>query len=180
MKSKSYSAFTLVEMLVVMGILIILMSMSVVGGRFALQRANRIKHQNAADQVYVALQSYYADNREYPSVADLPSNNMSGLMNALSDYTDNGAWDGGSDATYYYIVDPTQQYVLVCVSLGGYNDESEQGWYCNGNGFGALPSGSNPIRNSYLSHTDGAAIFTAWPTTNGLKGNWNSTTRSWQ
>ncbi len=177
MRNKSYSAFTLVEMLVVMGILIILMSMSVVGGRFALQRANRIKHQSAADQIYVALQSYYADNREYPSIANISPNNMSGLMNALSDYTDNGAWNGGSDATYYYIVDPTQQYVLVCVSLGGYNDESKQGWYCNGNGFGALPQNS-PVTNSYLSHTDGQGIFVSgWP---GIKGNWDSTSRSWQ
>lgn len=173
--SKSYSAFTLVEMLVVMGIIVILMSMSIVGGRFALQRANRIKHTNSADQIYVALQSYYADNREFPSVADGASS-MASLMNLLNDYTDAGAWDGGSDATYYYAVDGTQQIVLVCVSLGGVNDESKQGWYCNGNGLGTLPSATNPVKNSYISHEEGQMIFNSFT----VHQNWDSTSRSWK
>lgn len=172
---KSYLAFTLVEMLVVMGILVILMSMSVVGGRFALQRANRIKHQSAADQIYIALQSYYADNREYPSSSDGVTS-MQTLMNKLKDYTDTGAWEGGSDATYYYAIDGTQQYVLVCVSLGGVNDESKQGWYCNGNGIGVLPTTTNPIKNSYLSHDEGQMVFNSFP----IHQNWDSTSRSWK
>jgi hypothetical protein len=158
-----------------MGILVILMSMSVVGGRFALQRANRIKHQNAVDQVYTALQSYYADNREYPSRTEAQS--MDNLtQNLLGDYMDYGAWDGGSDATFYYEVDSTQQVVLVCVALGGVNDESKQGWYCNGNGFGVLPSTTNPVPNSYVSNTDGQTLFTSFT----IVGNWESTSRSWQ
>ena len=56
-----------------------------------------------------------------------------------------GGFDGGSNATYYYITDDyDQQFVLVCVSLGGIDDEGERGFYCHGSGIGMLPE-HNPI-----------------------------------
>jgi hypothetical protein len=51
---------------IVMGIIIILMAVGIASGRFAIRRANKIEHQNAAEQIYQAAQSYYSDNREYP------------------------------------------------------------------------------------------------------------------
>lgn len=134
-REKTYSAFTLVEMLIVMGIVVILMAVGISSGRFAIQRANKIEHQNSADQIYQGLQSYYTDNREFP---DEPTEGgvETLVTTTLADYIDE--FDGGSDATYYYAVDTTNQEILVCVSLGGLADANNLGFYCNGNGFGSL------------------------------------------
>ncbi len=152
----SYPAFTLVEMLVVMGILVILMAMGIAAGRFAIQRANRVQHQNAADQIYQGLQSYYADNREFPSESDFGGFDTAlASGGALETYVDQGAFDGGSDATFYYAVDETGQSVLVCVSHGGHDDENNLGGYCQGNGFSVLPlSGSVKVANKSLDDSE--------------------------
>lgn len=145
MKSlKSFKGFTLVEMLVVMGILIILMTMGIAAGRFAISRANQIQHQNAADQLYQGLQSYYADNREFPQQSEFISwgNALSGT-GVLAKYVDNSSFDGGSDATFYYGVDSVGQAVLVCTTFGGQDDTQGRGGYCNGNGFGVIPTGGS-------------------------------------
>lgn len=152
----TYPAFTLVEMLVVMGILVILMTMGIAAGRFAIQRANRVQHQNAADQLYQGLQSYYAEQREFPSEADFVDFETAlGTGGALEAYVDQQAFDGGSDATYYYATDDTGQSALVCVSFGGQADENGLGGYCNGNGFGSLPtSGSTKVSNKTLDDSE--------------------------
>lgn len=151
--NKSYKGFTLVEMLVVMGILVILMTMGIFAGRFAIQRANRVQHQSAADQIYQGLQSYYADNREYPSTDDFGDFGTAlDTGGALDGFIDTNAFDGGSDATYYYSVDTTGQNVLICVTYGGFNDENDLGGYCNGNGFGVLPEGAgSPVAKKELT-----------------------------
>ena len=133
---KRLKAFTLVEMLIVMGIIIILMAIGIASGRFAIQRANKIEHQNAAENIYQALQSYYSDNREYPGkddggmiVATLMDDTVLGL------YVDD--FEGGSEATYAYVVDPSGQEILVCVTYGGEADVNNVGIYCAGNGIGS-------------------------------------------
>jgi prepilin-type N-terminal cleavage/methylation domain-containing protein len=153
---RKYEAFTLVEMLVVMGILVILMTMGIAAGQFAIQRANRVQHQNAADQIYQGLQSAYADNREFPSEADFVDFETAlGTGGALEQYVDQEGFDGGSDATFYYAVDDTGQSALICVSFGGQADENGLGGYCNGNGFGSLPlSGSTKVSNKTLDDSE--------------------------
>lgn len=142
MRKRFYEAFTLVEMLIVMGILIILMVIGITAGRFAINRANDVAHQSAVDNIYQGLQAYYTDEREFPgaTTVDLllgPAGSCDGDVNALCDYLDSGAFKGGTEATYYYFVDSEQQQsVLVCVTLGGLDDARERGLYCNGNGFG--------------------------------------------
>ena len=142
MSKRFYEAFTLVEMLIVMGILIILMVIGITAGRFAINRANDVAHQNAVDNIYQGLQAYYTDEREFPAATTVdvllgPAGNCDSGTNPLCDYLDSGAFKGGTEATYYYFVDPVQQQsVLVCVSLGGLDDARERGLYCNGNGFG--------------------------------------------
>ena len=138
MRKTLYEAFTLVEMLIVMGILIILMAVGITAGRFAINRANDVAHQNAADQIYTALQAYYTDNREFPNTT--PAYTTSTLIGTSStsplwDYLDQGSFDGGTDATYVYVVGNNDQSTLVCVSLGGVEDEKNRGYYCTGNGF---------------------------------------------
>jgi type II secretory pathway pseudopilin PulG len=131
-RENKYLAFTLVEMLIVMGIVVILMAVGIASGRFAIQRANRIEHQNAADQIYQGLQSYYTDNRQFP---DEPASVSALVTTDLAEYIDE--FDGGSEATYMYAVDSTNQEMLVCVSLGGVGDANQLGYYCNGNAFGS-------------------------------------------
>ena len=68
MKRATYKAFTLIEMLIVMGILVILMVVGVAAGRFAIDRANQIAHQNGATQLYQALQSHFTDYGRFPRI----------------------------------------------------------------------------------------------------------------
>jgi prepilin-type N-terminal cleavage/methylation domain-containing protein len=139
-KKTNYKGFTLVEMLIVMGILAILMAIGVAVGRFAIQRANNIQHNSAAEQLSQAVASYYVDNRKYPAETNMAGTGFGTNAGPLDPYID-AEFDGGSDATYYYYTDSTQQSYLVCVSYGGVSDTAQLGGYCTGNGFGSLPSG---------------------------------------
>lgn len=171
--SKRYSAFTLVEMLIVMGILIILMAVGITAGRFAINRANDVAHQNAADQIYTALQAYYTDAREFPIVTgelvDFGTAIAEGGL--LYDYMSEGEFTGGTDATFYYYTDTTtQQEVLICVSLGGLDDATDRGYYCTGNAFGStgVPGG---IANKSID-PEGAVPPSGYPGGAATAGEW--------
>lgn len=152
MNKKVYGAFTLVEMLVVMGILIILMVVGISAGSFALNRASDVAHRNAADQLYEGLQAYYVDHRSYPepneckdeagaAVACTPEALMRD-PDMLGGYMDLGAFSGGSGATFIYFVGGpnNDQAVLVCVTMRGTWETNvgrdDSAVYCAGNGFG--------------------------------------------
>lgn len=167
MRKRKYEAFTLIEMLIVMGILIILMVVGITSGRFAINRANDVAHQNAADQIYQALQAYYTDNRVFPSQADPYTliGDVGEETAALNQYMDAGAFNGGTEATYYYFVeDVSQQSVLVCVTNGGIEDERERGLYCTGNGFGDteldLPGGTSGADVTEKTIEVGTVVYT--------------------
>ncbi len=152
--NKKYSGFTLVEMLIVMGIIIILTVVGITAGRFAINRANDVAHRNAVDQVYTSLQAYYTDEREYPfnGVGDSACDGaMCSLKELVGDqdmvgllvpYIDANSFDGGTTATYYYGVggDAGNQATLVCVTLRGPAIENKThpdgAVYCAGNGIG--------------------------------------------
>lgn len=134
MDRKTYKAFTLIEMLIVMGILIILMVIGVAAGRFAINRANDIAHQNGANQIYQALQAYYTDKGSFPQTTESISS-MIADPNSLGKYMDTGAFKGGSEASYFYFTNANKQAALVCVTLGGLKDDTRKGVVCVGNGF---------------------------------------------
>jgi hypothetical protein len=46
-------------------------------------------------------------------------------------------FEGGSEATYAYVVDDSGQETLVCVTYGGKADINDVGIYCAGNGIGS-------------------------------------------
>ncbi len=135
--NRKYSGFTLVEMLIVMGIIIILMAVGITAGRFAINRANDVAHQDAADKLFVAVQAYMTDEREYPDADVLESDWETALGDdgALNSYLSSGEFEGGTDATYYYWTDTKS--AMVCVSKGGIADEDGRGFYCTGNGINA-------------------------------------------
>lgn len=177
---RKYSAFTLVEMLIVMGILIILMAVGITAGRFAINRANDVAHQNAADQIYTALQAYYTDNREYPDLDAMPdfgtgmaSGTTPGVLNK---YMGDGEFTGGTDATFYYWIGDLGQSVLVCVSKGGQGDETLRGFYCTGNGFGATASTIETKEvdpNEQPDGTPGGVTF-------DMQQDWDGTAKEWE
>ena len=157
--NRKYSGFTLVEMLIVMGIVIILMAVGIAAGRFAINRANDVTHKNAVDQIVTSLQAYYTDEREYPTDNNCGDSESSGTGTCtvaelvgdmdgggLVPYIDKGSFDGGSKATYYYAVggDGGNQAFLVCVTLRGIAEDmfagpdtrSDAAVYCNGTGLG--------------------------------------------
>jgi|GEM_PF-927793 len=146
--NRKYSGFTLVEMLIVMGIIIILMAVGITAGRFAINRANDVAHQNAADQLFVAAQSFMTDEREYPLITNFATS-MACQDNpatpCLGQYLSTGEFRGGTDATFAYWTNDAQGAALVCVSLGGTNDNEDRGWYCTGNGFSSETSGPGSI-----------------------------------
>ncbi len=136
--NRKYSGFTLVEMLIVMGIIIILMAVGITAGRFAINRANDVAHQDAADKLFVAAQAYMTDFREYPEVADWDvalANGVACGTPCLEEYLSAGEFEGGTDTTFYYWTDTKS--ALVCVALGGPGDEDGRGYYCTGNGINA-------------------------------------------
>lgn len=172
---KRLKAFTLVEMLIVMGIIIILMAVGIASGRFAIRRANKIEHQNAAENIYQAMQSYYTDNREYPC-KDMPTGvdcTVDYLMTGdgtnpgpLQPYYDD--FDGGSEATYMYLLTTAAgaQEAIVCVTYGGDADGNQLGIYCTGNGIGSDSMGVTvpSIKDLEFGITDyyiAAGLFTA-------------------
>jgi len=182
--NKKYSGFTLVEMLIVMGIIIILTVVGITAGRFAINRANDVAHRNAVDQLFTSLQAYYTDEREYPSsdgdcgtstvcTPELLVGPVGENDGYLVPYIDKDAFDGGSAATYWYFVggDGGDQSVLVCVSLRGLaaenKDRDDGEIYCNGNGFGAedIPPVTGKDNLIEDLHTDSITVFDETGTT---------------
>lgn len=157
---RRYKGFTLVEMLIVMGILIILMAIGIFVGRYAIQKSQDVKHKDAARNLYAALVKYKIDNKAYPGIGGCSGCiereffsyalgfNGTPDQHVLKDYLEEeSGFDGGTDATFYYAVDEyDRQFAIVCVSLGGIDDESERGFFCVGDGIGYLPE-SGPVND---------------------------------
>lgn len=152
----NYKGFTLIEVLIVMGILVILAAIGIGAGRYAINRADRIYHQDMADKLFEALVKYKLDYGEYPKLGSCgtcieeqffaEALGYKGVNAVLKPYIEDGTFDGGTDATYYYHVDPVSaQFVIVCVSLGGVDDETGRGHYCTGDGIGHEPT-QNPLK----------------------------------
>lgn len=186
-RKNSYGAFTLVEMLIVMGILIVLMVIGITAGRFAINRANDVAHQNAADQIYQGLQAYYTDNRVYPGAAEcgVEGCTVESLMGDVANpgilgaYLDSGAFNGGTKASFFYFVDgDNQQTVLVCVTLGGTATDTGQlrGVYCNGNGFGAAGLVSGQVVSEKSMMDMNSAVVTAIIEDTDARSDWDGKT----
>jgi prepilin-type N-terminal cleavage/methylation domain-containing protein len=166
---KKTKGFTLIELLIVMGILVILIGISVTVGRWAIRRSNRIEHMDAVRNLEVALLSFKNENGFVPKVLWCGADNApvcyseeffrkafkgtDDLPDILTEYLEQSPFNGGGDATYYYTTDDLGQYFIICVSLGGQDDEYEGGFYCSGAGLGFLPEGS-PITKQEIEPDD--------------------------
>jgi prepilin-type N-terminal cleavage/methylation domain-containing protein len=72
-KRRRGMAFTLVELLVVMGIIAILAAVVIAGISSALRFAKRTKANATAVQIQTAMQNYYAEYGVYPTQANFPA-----------------------------------------------------------------------------------------------------------
>lgn len=131
----SYKGFTLVEMLIVMGILILLMALGIGGGRLALQNAADVATQSAVKQIYEAAQAYMTKNGKFPIATTGGTKTVKTIATVdLKDYME--SFDGGNDTTFYYVTNSSGDYILVCAILGGKQDATDsRGGVCDGNAF---------------------------------------------
>lgn len=179
-KNSKYSGFTLVELLIVMAVIIILLAIGLLSGRAAIERANRLRHQNNVAELYKALSAYYVDNNSYPSANDsntlyaqdelaAPGGAFTSLFvgtNApLNEYLDGEIDGGGMAARYYYYTGDNNQIVLVCYEAIG---KAFAG--CDGNGLGTLPSGAVINDKQFENSPDTLEL----PTTNALVSTWEN------
>ncbi len=147
-------AFTLIELLLVMGILVILIGMSIIVARASVRKSTQVHHMSAAEELERVLINYKNKNKEVPQIGTCGNCieeelfayglGYKGSDPILKEFIEEFPFDGGSDATYYYATDDIGQFFVVCVSLGGIDDENHFGYYCTGSGIGFVPE-SSPI-----------------------------------
>lgn len=169
---KKYKGFTLVELLIVMGIIAVLAVLGVAVARFAIQRSNNIQHTDAVKELVRTAALYNGDYQEYPDPASFTE-----LLTTVNTYSD--AFDPGGNATYYYFVSADKKKYLFCVSFGGWADVDDQGGYCDGDGIGELPEG---VVNKISAKELGNPLFTnrvELRKTLGVWSNWDSDAATW-
>src|SRR5207248_9926739 len=66
---KQANAFTLVELLVVIGIIAILMGLLFAGGRAVQEQAKRTQAKNDLAQIVTAINAFYTEYGRYPTAA---------------------------------------------------------------------------------------------------------------
>ena len=131
---KQYNAFTLIELLIVMAVIVILMGIGLLGGRFVIKRAHKTEHQAILADVVKATEAYNLDNGKYPEIG-IGSGQFYTYDELMRSYLDAGYLDHfsyGQPATFYY-VDPANNSggggYYVCVS-----NTSDSYMVCDGPG----------------------------------------------
>ena len=160
---KKTKSFTLIEVLIVMGIIIILIGTGIIAARYATRRSQRIFHMSAAEELEQTLLKYKNEHKYIPRMGNCSTCveeeffayalGYKGSNAMLLEFLEETPFDGGGDATYYYATDDIGQFFVVCVSLGGIDDENQLGYYCTGTGIGFVPEG-NPINKQELENND--------------------------
>lgn len=119
--TKKEGGFNLIELLVVMAIIAILIALVIAAINIARRAARDTERRSNADAIKVALEDYFARNKEYPkSTGTTGLNNITGLITGTSvNLTD----PQGENNRYYYrrgtcSNDRTGQYVLRVLMEG--------------------------------------------------------------
>jgi type II secretory pathway pseudopilin PulG len=152
---KKYLAYTLTEILLVMGVIMILGSVAVAGVRYGNQKSREAHYKSNVKLLYSVLVQFKDDYGRYILVT---RDNCTGCLSSevfaaglgyrgrlsgggLLPYLPE-RFDGGVEATYFYYVQPEDgQFVVVCTSLRGieHNRNLNNRYYCEGDGLGILP-----------------------------------------
>jgi prepilin-type N-terminal cleavage/methylation domain-containing protein len=86
--SSKYSSFTLVELLVVMGIIAILASVLFAVGSSSIAAAKRVQAANLANQINTAILGYYTEYSVYPIPSTATTDSAAGALCLSNDPTD--------------------------------------------------------------------------------------------
>ncbi len=171
-KYSKIKAFTLVEMLIVMAIIVILVGVGVMGGRFMLDRAIQIKNADMLSNLSNSLMQYYGDNGSVFPSAELPRDMIS-QGGVLDEYIEQ--FEFGGDVTLYYFVTEDRSNALFCVTSGGFIDSDRASTIlCDGNGFGANYDGVVIGRRNIKIEEAGE-----WPATWDYASNWSASEKDW-
>jgi prepilin-type N-terminal cleavage/methylation domain-containing protein len=167
LKRGNIKAFTLIELLIVMGILVILIGLSITVARYSIRRASTIHHMDAARELESALLKFKNENGYVPQIGSCASCfeqdffgytlGYLGEEAVLREYVEQWPFDGGTDTTFYYDTDDLGQFFVVCVSLGGIDGDGNLGYYCTGTGIGFVPEGA-PVENQNIDAEDATSI----------------------
>lgn len=131
MRNRKEKGFSLVELLVVMGIMAVLIMIAIAGLGFAMRRSRNTARQSAVSNLDKALAAYYTDHQEYPSAADMEYLVESSLVDYLE-----GSWDGGSGGSEYcYKTNADNLTYLVCCSQEALTGNGD--YFCKGPGIGS-------------------------------------------
>jgi len=161
MKSK-YQAFTLIELLIVMAILIILMGIGLFGGRFIFKQAQITRHTSVLAELSKATEGYYLEHNRYPEGSSTLTSFQTLVEHAdgLEPYFDKD-FDGGDTAVYYYYVGNQGQDYLYCVESDSY-----EYYLCDGTDF-SLPGSTVEKKGDALTQAQrSAATFSGTWTKN--------------
>ena len=114
MQSCQNRGFSIIELVVVAGIIIILVSLLLAGIRAALDNGKKVQCQSQMRQLYLAITMYANDNgRIFPNIDnDNPAGAANGFMHYLGSYLDNpkpliyqcsnASSAAATDSYYYY------------------------------------------------------------------------------
>lgn len=145
--------FTLVELILVVGIIAILFTVAfmVLNPLGQFQKANDSKRKSDLAQIQRALESYYQDNERYPRTTGAPSYCLQHIVSPWSYYCGNSNWspymnlvpkDPKSSNRYvYYVSSDGQSYYIYANLERGMKDPQ----VCNADGSGCDSLTTNSI-----------------------------------
>jgi prepilin-type N-terminal cleavage/methylation domain-containing protein len=138
MKKRNEKGFTLVELLVVMGIMAVLIGISVAGLGFAMRRSRNIARSAAMSNLDKALQAHYADDQTYPddgnAIDEIIGETGNMTPPPLEEYLE-GTWDAGAPGTTFcYRTDNANVKYSICVSQE--QGDGTDNFQCTGPGVG--------------------------------------------
>ena len=164
-RTRAEQAFTLIEILVVIGIIAILASLVLAAAKSVQNKGKRSRAEGEIAAIAAALESYKADNGDYPTNTDTYANpvNNTNLVIALMPTT-NGIFATGNKGKVYFEFKANLLANGGTPSKYGYTDPFGKvyGYYYNG-------SSSNNGTNNY----------DLWSTAGDTNGNTNTWIKNW-
>lgn len=139
-KNNREKGFTLVELLVVMGIMAVLIMIAIAGLGFAMRRSRNIARAAGLSNLDKSLASYYTDHQDYPDDGTTVEELTEGEDADLAPYLE-GSWDPGPGTTQYYYTNTGYAYI-ICVSQETLGDGYE--YNCMGPGIQSEDDRTNP------------------------------------
>ncbi len=118
--SDQHNAFTLIELLIVMAVIVILMGIGLLGGRFVIKRAHKTEHQAVLAGLVKATEAYNLDNGGYPEIG-MNADRFGSITQLTDSYESAGYLDvdftthHGEAGEFYYMPPTSTRSFYFCV-----------------------------------------------------------------